>query len=359
MSKLILNKEYVYNSKNIMPIKNVSEKKNDDPNIELLERFRFSEYDDSKINLAMITWSDIDRTTFKNWGDYWVKVQLLENLKKLGINTGVNPKEADVVIYGFGSPYKTAPEKFGTMFYENALNICWHYSHPEKMTQEEAEAYDHIFCASKQFPIKAKRNGWDISNFDEEPLYACTDLKEPIAISDGVPHSDILFVGNARSFLPYGRQAIKMLSEIEFDFDIDVKIYGAKWIRPERRYMHHWYKGMYFPYDKLNELYYSAKINLIDGHEEMQDEGFVSAKVFDTIASGGFVLMGNNKGLKEIFGNSIATYENASDMKEMITYYLRNPQDREEKLAEAMQVAANYTYHSVANRIEQKIKELI
>lgn len=354
MSKIILNSEKIINSKNIIKIKNDEPEKND---IELIKRIEYNKYNPNKINVNMIVWSDIDKKTFKNWGDYWVKVQVLESLEKLGFNINVNPNEADVVIYGFGSPYKTAQDRFGKMFYPNALNICWFYSHPEKMTEVEAKAYDYIFCASKKFPIKAKKNGWDISNFDEEPLYACTSLKKPKDIDTNVPESDVLFVGNARSFLPYGRKAVKLLSEI--DFDIDVKIYGAKWIRPERRYMHHWYQGLYFPYQKLNQLYYKAKINLIDGHEEMQDGGFLSAKVFDTIASGGFVIMGENKGLKDIFLNHIPTYEDASDLKALIKYYLKNPLERGKRVAEAMQIAADYTYDSVAERIKQKIKELL
>ena len=120
----------------------------------------------------------------------------------------------------------------------------------------------------------------------------------------------LLFVGNARGGLEYGRKAIYWLDP---PGEMKVKIYGHKW-HLSRYYssikkLDEWYAGQYWPYEELNVLYNRAKITLVDCHDDMAREGFVPMKIFDVIASGGFVISNFNSGIFKIFGDSVPQYK--------------------------------------------------
>ena len=104
----------------------------------------------------------------------------------------------------------------------------------------------------------------------------------------------MIFLGNARESRPDGRAIVGDMIRTGLDF----KVWGNLWesILPPKNY-----GGRYWDYERLEELYASAKITLNDHHPDMEREGFVSNKVFDILASGGFVISGKNKGLAPIF----------------------------------------------------------
>jgi hypothetical protein len=282
-----------------------------------------------------------DWRTYMNWGDYWVLRQLQFYITELyGDKVKVVPEivDADVVIYLFGSNYDNIDK--------NKFNIIWHYSHPEKVSPEEIKKYDYMFCASSKFIDKVKKWNIDKCVLDTEPLYACTDFKYKSKVKYDI---DVLFIGNARSNLQYGRKSIYDLNSIAKD-EWKVELYGAKWELPRYIYSHKWYKGKYIPYDKLPEMYAGAKVNLIDGHEEMQDAGFVSAKIFDTAAAGGNIVMKYNSGIKELFGDKIKMYHNSKEMWQLIDGEIKKPTLKKD-LKELSRIAKKHSYKKVVKRI--------
>jgi len=310
---------------------------------------KYSEDGDLK-KICFYSHCDRDPRTYMNWGDYWVKKQLQYSFAKLfgdKIRVVDNKSEADIVVYQFGSPYTNVDSK--------QINIIWFYSHPEKMTTKELSKYDYMFCASHKFLKKIMRN-WDkwkdlgcIINL--KPLYACTNFK---FINKSEVDKDILFVGNARSGKVYGRKSIYDLSSVS-KTSWSVHLYGAKWELSKYQFSHKWYKGKYIPYDELPIMYASAKINLIDGHEEMQDQGFVSAKVFDTIAAGGQVIMEYNSGIEEIFGDDIKMYKNQLEMWKLINETLEKTESDTKQLKKLSKIAQKYSYDSVAKEMYSEI----
>jgi spore maturation protein CgeB len=76
----------------------------------------------------------------------------------------------------------------------------------------------------------------------------------------------------------------------------------------------------------------------------MEREGFVSNKVFDILASGGFVISGKNKGLAPIFQDSVPEYESSEHLKEIVEYYLNNPEERRRLMAKGLKIAGMHTY---------------
>lgn len=308
----------------------------------------YKDFADGKINVAIVSHCDRDRRTKENWGDYWVKEKLIEYLNKYeNLNVDVNPFRANVVLYLFGSPY------FDSRIFnvDDAIKICWFYSHPEKMRQEEINHYDSVFIASSEFI-----HNYSSKNIIKKPLYACTDFQRPkFYYKEKI---DILFIGNARGGSSNGRRSVKWVCNLQKDWNFH--LYGAKWERPEYSFSHKHLKGKYLDYNSLPNYYVSAKVNLIDGHDKMRNEGFVPAKVFDTIASGGWVVMEHNDGIKEIFGNRILMFRTKKEMVKMIDWSLdrTNAPEIEKKKNELLSIVKNYNYKSVCKELYGKIIEL-
>jgi spore maturation protein CgeB len=181
--------------------------------------------------------------------------------------------------------------------------------------------------------------------FNVELMPACTS-KTPVQVP--IEH-DMIFLGNARGSRPDGRAIVGDMISTGLDF----KVWGNLWesILPKEHY-----GGRYWDYGRLAELYASAKITLNDHHPDMEREGFVSNKVFDIIASGGFVISGKNKGLTPLFDDSVPEYESAEHLKEIVEYYLDHPEERQRLMAKGLRIARTHTY---AERAIQFTRELV
>ena len=295
-------------------------------------------------NINIETWADIDKQTYYAWGDYWVKVKLQEAFEALGCNVGVHPKDADFTVYLWGSPYK---QRLSWPYFLNPLgtnvNICWHYSHPDKMNREELSKYHIIYCLSSHWieTIKA----WH-PNVVPKALLSCTDFVIPeFSGNDDVTPIDILFVGNARGGLEYGRKAVHWL---EPPTGASVQVYGHKWHMEQYGWMKQWFAGQYWKYEDLNKIYNRAKITLVDGHEDMGELGFVPMKIFDILESGGFALAASNIGIKGIFKNTVPQFKNKKEMNELINYFLNNENERRRKSEEGRRIAMEHSFEKRA-----------
>ena len=265
------------------------------------------------------------------WGDHWVKQELEKELAGLGFDQG--RKNSNINIHLFGSPARA--------FDEHSLNMVWLYSHPDMVTIENLRQFDYIFCASSHFLPKLSAMGY----LSVELMPSCTS-KTPVQAP--IEH-DMIFLGNARESRPDGRAIVGDMIRTGLDF----KVWGNLWERilPKKNY-----GGRYWDYGRLEELYAGAKITLNDHHPDMEREGFVSNKVFDILASGGFVISGKNKGLAPLFEDSVPEYESSEHLKELVEYYLENPEERLRLMAKGLKIARSHTY---AERAMQFTKELV
>jgi spore maturation protein CgeB len=134
---------------------------------------------------------------------------------------------------------------------------------------------------------------------------------------------------------------------------LDFKVWGNLW---ENRLPAEKYGGSYWDYGRLEELYASAKITLNDHHPDMEREGFVSNKVFDILASGGFVISGKNMGIAPLFEDAVPEYESADHLKKIVMYYLGHPEERQRLMAKGQKIARTHTYDK---RAMQFMKDLI
>lgn len=271
---------------------------------------------------------DPDEARRLQWGDHWVKYELRLAFSQLDLL--VVDENPDVILHLFGSPAKKLPE--------HTYNVVWLYSHPDLVTDDNLGEFDKIFCASPSFTLKLQKMG-------------CTNVETMIPSTAKRPiqaplRHEIIFVGNARSSRSDGRAVVHDLRQCTYDF----KVWGNLWekILPEKHY-----GGRYWDYRELEKLYASAKITLTDHHPDMAREGFVSNKVFDILASGGFAISDGNKGIEEIFRDAVPQYESDQHLQELLGFYLSHPAARKELMLKGRKIALTNTYKDRAIRIAQ------
>ena len=259
------------------------------------------------------------------WGDHWVKHEVVRELERLGLEAV--DRDHDVLLYFFGGPKKVVSP--------TCYNIVWVYSHPDMVTAENLKGFDMIFSLSEGFTQKLKAMGYDrvetmIGASSKKPLTAETEY-------------DVVFVGNARGTKSYGRDIIRDLGSVDYN----LKVWGTNWekILPARHY-----GGPYWDYRELDRLYAASKITLNDHHQDMAGEGFVSARVFDSLACGGFVISDRNKGIDDIFGSLVPQYETPDELRRLIDYYLTNDAERERLRLLGQEAALRHTFRDRAER---------
>jgi GT2 family glycosyltransferase/spore maturation protein CgeB len=220
-----------------------------------------------------------------DWGDLYYAEALGRHLRSKGYNVRIDCLDSwyernrhdDVAIVLRGlTEYRTQPDQ---------LNFMWLISHPEAVSREELKKYDHIFCSSQMLashlsndlPKSVLYQFSDFSKFDADNITKYQQI-EAEAILENLGPDDILFVGNTRG--------------VRRDFILDiysrhpVKFIGKGW-------------DLYVSTDDiiaeqvgnalLPILYRTAGCVINDHWPDMLNEGIVSNRVFDVLASQGLV----------------------------------------------------------------------
>jgi len=278
---------------------------------------------------------DLDEARRLMWGDHWVKRELGLALSRLGLAVAEEPDpEIEAVIHLFGSP----PRKFSP---SRARRLVWLYSHPDQVNAKNLKSFEHIFCASPFFVPHLKALGYDRVSV----LMACTAKK---LVNAPLRH-DLLFLGNARKDVPGGRAVVQDLGPTRHDF----KVWGNRW---EKLLPARYYGGPYWDYQRLEELYASARITLTDHHPDMAREGFVSNKVFDVLASGGFVISDENRGLGPLFGEAVPEYTSPEHLRDLVDFYLTREEERCRLMLLGRRIALAHTYQDRAETFRRYLE---
>ena len=194
------------------------------------------------------------------------------------------------------------------------LNLLWIISHPDAVRAERCAAYDLVFVASDPFLE-------DLAEQVSVPLIQLHQATDPDLFwpEPGGPAHELLFVGNSRN---RHRPVLDALAGT----DRDLAVYGGNW-RPDLldpRYL----RSDWIPNDQVHRAYASAAIVLNDHWSDMRDEGFISNRIYDVLASGGFVLTDPVAGLDLEFDGAVATWTNAADLRASVERYLAEPELR-------------------------------
>ena len=139
---------------------------------------------------------------------------------------------------------------------------------------------------------------------------------------------------------------------------IDVDIYGANWhnVMPEnKKYL---LKGMQIANDDLRYYYSSADIVLNDTRDDMIEAGFISNRIFDVTACGGFIISDYIEGIEEIYGDAIPMYKTEEEFVKLIEYYLAHPEERKEKAKKAYEITKkNFGSKEVVGKMIEIMRE--
>jgi glycosyltransferase involved in cell wall biosynthesis len=194
------------------------------------------------------------------------------------------------------------------------LNLLWIISHPDAVRAERCERYDLVFVASDSFRD-------DLAEQVTRPVIALHQATDPERFwpeAGGPPH-ELLFVGNSRN---RHRPVLDALAATGHD----LAVYGSNW-RPELldpRFL----RGEWIPNEEVHRAYRSAAIVLNDHWADMRDEGFISNRIYDVLASGGFVLSDPVAGLEAEFDGGVATWADPAALLVAIERYLADPELR-------------------------------
>ncbi len=138
-----------------------------------------------------------------------------------------------------------------------------------------------------------------------------------------------LFVGSDHS--GFGRKSV--------DYAVlagaDLSVFGKFW---EKTLSSQVLKGNFIDNNDLYRYYASADVVLNDHREDMSYYGFISNRIYDVTASGGFVLTDYVPEIEESYGDSIATYKDYYEFKEKLEYYLAHPEVRAEMASRARKI---------------------
>ena len=278
----------------------------------------------------------------EQWGDYHFALGIKQALVKHGHSVRIDllpdwdtplgfADDVVIVLRGL-SCYVPKPDH---------INIMWNISHPDKITAQEYEAYDHVFVASQSYAEELKAE----IKTSVTALLQCTDtgLFYPDARED-VPAHDVLFVGNSR------KQDRKIVKDA-IACDLPLSVYGTLWkgLIPER-----YIKGAYVKNQGLRCFYSRCKILLNDHWSSMGAKGFISNRIFDAGACGACIVSDEASGISDLFGDAVVIYRNAAELKHIVNDLLSNKEKRKAKGEKLRDIVSRG--HSFEDRVEEILK---
>ena len=167
---------------------------------------------------------------------------------------------------------------------------------------------------------------------------------------ESVKSSEVLFVGSNHT--RKGRKSVSYA----INSNVNLEVYGKYW----NGYIPQEYlKGNYIENSDLHKYYANAKVVLNDHREDMQYFGFVSNRIYDVSASGGFVFTDYLKEIEEVYGDSIAMFKNQEEFEEKLQYYLANDDVRKEMSKKAQKITQeNFTNVKIAQKFVDILKNI-
>ena len=286
------------------------------------------------------------------WGDHILGQDLKTGLEYLKHNVTASyidenniDEHTDIDVYMRGFVPYNPPKKIN----KNKKNIMYLY-YPIELSQTskyknlkeviepdwyslQTELWDFDLIAVSSLKYKEK-----LDKLGLRTIYApqFTNPDKFFYEYDETKSHDILFVGRP------GYERISAMWAIEKGFD--VSLYGNGW---KEKAPKKFFKGDYIDNKELHKYYSSAKIVLNDTREDMKRFGFISNRVFDVTASGGFLISDYVEEIEHFYGDSIPMFKNKEELKDLLDYYLSHPEERIKKANKAREITLKYFTNKV------------
>jgi glycosyltransferase involved in cell wall biosynthesis len=254
----------------------------------------------------------------QTWGDLPFGRSLQRAFERRGLRASLHVYEdrgvddavaADLAVHVFGS---RAPD-----VRPDQPTLLWIISHPDWVTRQRCTGYAAIGVASRRF--LADLQVW-IGETGPRLVYLpqATDPSSFFPEPGGPPH-ELLFVGNSRGLR---RPVLDHLSGTHHR----LAIYGRGWTR--ELIEGHALTGEWIPNDELHRYYAAASIVLNDAYPDMREEGFISNRVHDALASGAFVVSERIPGIDAEFQDAVPTFTTRDELISLVDRYLAAPDER-------------------------------
>lgn len=308
----------------------------------LTTRESLRQYMADRVRVMVRAYGDDDPDEYRRMGngDWWMKQGLGLALGEAGfIVTECDP---DVVIHLHGQEV-SLPQR--------AAKVLWIHDNPDKLTSRFLAQYDRVFCLSERLADRVRSLGRQ----DATVLGLAAALRPRV-----VPHKyQVVFVGNARiggigevSGLNGTRPVIEELGPPDF---FDLKIWGRRFKSlPPSVWM-----GEFVDYHDLPEVYGGALISLNDHYPAMVQDGIISPRVYDILASGGFCISDANPGLTEVFGDAVPQYRSRDELRSLVRHFLEHPEARLPLMAKGQAIATASTWSDKARTLMASVRSCV
>ena len=246
-------------------------------------------------------------------------------------------RSVNIFIYGWKAYY---PNKSG-------INIAY-ILFPDFRAQIFYEGFDLLVPTSSKYAEKLQKTNVDavyIPQFSNPKRFKY-EYQSDIA-------SRVLFIGNF-----YGNSPKEFRSSVKYSLNnnIPITIYGKRW---DKYIDNNLIKGEYVKNDELHKYYASADIVLNDHRKDMLEEGFISNRIFDVTASGGFIISDYQQDIEDIYGDNIPMYHNEEEFSKLVTFFLEHPEERKQKAVKAQQITLeNFTVEKIGHKFLEEIKKI-
>ncbi len=217
----------------------------------------------------------------------------------------------------------------------------------EGLKPEILSEVDVVACASKKFIKEMVTPAGVAATYI--PQFTNPDRFKPSA-KEADKAYPVLFVGSDHT--GFGRQSV--------DYAVlagaNLSVFGKFW---EKSLQPDVLKGNFIENNELYRYYASADIVLNDHREDMRYYGFISNRIFDVTASGGFILTDYLPEIEEVYGDSVATYKDYYEFKEKLEYYLAHPEERAEMAQRAREITLkNFSNSKIAKMFDALFKNI-
>jgi spore maturation protein CgeB len=113
------------------------------------------------------------------------------------------------------------------------------------------------------------------------------------------------------------------------------------------------------PNEELPGYYGSAAIVLNDHWQEAGEAGFLNNRLYDVLASGGFVISDAIEGLADEFDDGVVAYRDAADLVQLVEHYLDDPVARADRVERGRRaVLARHTFSHRVDEILRLVERL-
>jgi len=209
--------------------------------------------------------------------------------------------------------------------------------------------YDYFFVKDTYVLMQLKKLG--ATNVDYLPQACDPKIHRPIENMNEEDReyygSDLCFIG---SMYPYRVRILEIFK------DYNLKIWGSDWRgdipKDSVAFTKHQYKWVV---GKEKSKVITASKICINTHNPQNDIFGVNKRVFEYAGAGGFQIVDRKKDLGNLFkiDEEIICFNSQDELKQLVDYYLKRPQEREAIAKKAYERARKeHTYH-------HRIKELL